>query len=89
MSFLKQYAGSESTTTPCHRICYRTRGVSPQQAEILTAIADGLSNAQIADRLGIGPDIVKVHVNALCTKLGAANRAEAVAIALRKHLLSI
>lgn len=62
MSFLKQYAGSESTTTPCHRICYRTRSVSPRQAESL---------------------------NALCTKLDAANRAEAVAIALRKHLLSI
>ena len=58
-----------------------------RQAEILTAIADGLSNTQIADKLGIGPDMVKVHVNALCTKLGAANRAEAVAIALRKHML--
>ena len=63
--------------------------LSPRQAEILTAIADGLSNVQIADKLGIGPDMVKVHVNALCTKLGAANRAEAVAIALRKHLLKI
>ena len=58
MSFLKQYAGSESTTTPCHRICYRTRGVSPRQAEILTGIADGLSNVQIADRLGIGHDMM-------------------------------
>ena len=63
--------------------------LSPRQSEILSAIADGFSNAQIAEKLGIGPDMVKVHVNALCTKLGAANRAEAVAIALRKHLLKI
>ena len=40
-----------------------------------------------AGRIAIQVKPVKVHVNALCTKLGAANRAEAVAIALRKHLL--
>ena len=48
MSFLKQYAGSESTTTPCHRICYRTRGVSPRQAEILTALCSKLGAANHA-----------------------------------------
>ena len=63
--------------------------LSPRQSEILSAIADGFSNAQIAEKLGIGPDMVKVHVNALCTKLGAANRSEAVAIAMRKQLLKI
>lgn len=63
--------------------------LSPRQTEILEAITRGLSNAEIAKLVGIGPDMVKHHVNALFQKLGAANRAEAVAIALRKHLLKI
>ena len=61
--------------------------LSPRQSEILEAIARGLSNADIAKQLDIGPDMVKAHVNALFQKIGAANRAEAVAIAMRKHLL--
>ena len=43
----------------------------------------------IAAKLGISSDAVNQHINAIRTKLGAANRAEAVAIALRKHLLKI
>jgi len=63
--------------------------LSPRQSEILAAIAHGLSNTDIATRLNIGIDMVKSHVNTLYRKIGAANRAEAVAIALRKHLLKI
>ena len=63
--------------------------LSPRQGEILEAIARGLSNADIAKQIGIGPDMVKAHVNALFQKIGAANRAEAVDIAHRKHLLKI
>ena len=63
--------------------------LSPRQTEILEAITRGLSNTEIAKLLGIGPDMVKLHINALFQKLGAANRAESVAIALRKHLLKI
>ena len=57
--------------------------------EILASIVRGLSNSDIACQLGISPRTVKDHLNGLFTKLGAANRAEAVAIALRKHLLKI
>ena len=63
--------------------------LSARQREILLSIARGLSNADIANQLGIGLYMVKEHVNALCNKLGAANRTEAVAIALRKHLLKL
>ena len=49
----------------------------------------GLTNADIAKQLDISVDAVKQHLNAVCEKLGAANRAEAVAIALRKQLLKI
>ena len=63
--------------------------LSQRQLEILASITKGLSNDDIAKQLGIGKASIKTHVLALFQKLGAANRAEAVAIALRKHLLKI
>ena len=63
--------------------------LSPRQLEILASITRGLSNNDIAKQLGIGKASIKTHVLALFQKLGAANRAEAVAIALRKQLLKI
>ena len=61
--------------------------LSPRQTEILHSIARGLSNPDIAKELEISLDMVKEHVSMLFAKLGAANRAEAVSIAGRKHLL--
>jgi len=63
--------------------------LSARQAEILHSIIRGLSNEDIARQLGISLPMVKEHVNATFAKLGAANRAEAVGIALRKHLLKL
>ena len=63
--------------------------LSDRQKCILDSITRGLSNADIAAQLGIGVQSVKNHLNLLFQKLGAANRAEAVAITLRKHLLKI
>lgn len=61
--------------------------LSPRQRQILESIARGLSNAQFALLLGISSESVKTHVANLFGKIGAANRSEAVAIALRAHLL--
>jgi len=61
--------------------------LSPRQSEILESMVRGLSNYDIAKQLGISLDMVKEHTTSLFTKIGAANRTEAVAIALRKHLL--
>ena len=63
--------------------------LSPRQHEILESITRGLSNAQIALQLNIGSESVKTHMTKLFEKLGAANRSEAVAIALRRNLLKI
>ena len=63
--------------------------LSPRQSEILRSIVRGLSNPDIAKQLGISLDMVKEHVETLFQKIGASNRAEAVSIALRKHLLKI
>ena len=63
--------------------------LSTRQREILAAITSGRSNKEIASDLGIRKDSVEDYLRTLFAKLGAANRTEAVAIALRKHLLKI
>ena len=63
--------------------------LSPRQQEILSSLTRGLTNEDIAKQLGISVPSVKTHLSALFNKLGVANRSEAVAIALRKHLLKI
>ncbi len=60
-----------------------------RQLEVLQSVVDGLGNKEIASKLNISTDAVKQHLNAICTKLGASNRVEAVSIALRRHLLRI
>ena len=60
-----------------------------RQMEILHSVTRGLTNRDIACQLGITIDCVKDHINSILLKIGAANRSEAVAIALRKHLLKI
>ena len=63
--------------------------LSPRQAEILASLARGLSNVDIATQLGISLNMVKEHTSSLFAKLGVANRAEAISLALRKHLLKV
>ena len=63
--------------------------LSPRQTDIMKSVIRGLTNEDIAKQLGISLPMVKEHVKALFAKIGAANRTEAVAIALRKHLLKI
>ena len=63
--------------------------LTTRQLEILESITQGLTNGDIAEKLSIRADSVNFHVMAILNKLGAANRAEAVAIAMRKHLLKI
>ena len=63
--------------------------LTPRQIEVLQSMTRGLTNRDIAAQLGIRQDRVNEHVAAILTKIGAANRTEAVAIALRKHLLKI
>ena len=63
--------------------------LTPRQLDVLTLMTRGLTNADIAAQLGISPDGVKFHITSILAKLGAANRAEAIAIALRGKLLHI
>lgn len=61
--------------------------LTDRQLTILELIIRGFSNLDIAKNLGIREDSVKKHTYAIYAKIGAASRTEAVAIALRKHLL--
>lgn len=63
------------------------KDLSPRQLQIIDGLTRGLSNAEIGEMLGIDRFTVKNHLVALFQKLGAANRSEAIAIALRKHLI--
>ena len=63
--------------------------LSPRQKEILQSVSHGLTNEAIAANLGISVPMVRQHLQALFAKIGASNRAEAVAIALRRMLLKI
>jgi pimeloyl-ACP methyl ester carboxylesterase/DNA-binding CsgD family transcriptional regulator len=61
-------------------------GLSLRELEVLRLIATGRSNAQIAETLVISPHTVVRHVSNILNKIGAANRAEATAYALRNGL---
>ena len=63
--------------------------LTDRQLQVLDSITRGLSNREISIQLGISQERIKQHLNVIYEKLGAANRTEAVAIALRKHLLKI
>ncbi|GAA1412736.1 DNA-binding response regulator [Glutamicibacter uratoxydans] len=54
-----------------------------REREVLAGIGDGLSNPQLAARLGIGESTVKTHVSAVLAKLGVSTRLQAAKIAYR------
>ncbi|WP_075001741.1 ATP-binding protein [Streptomyces qinglanensis] len=63
-----------------------TQGLTQREQEVLRLLAEGLSNRQIAARLHISPSTAGVHVSHILTKLHAATRTEAAAIAFRDGL---
>ncbi|GAA0911173.1 hypothetical protein GCM10009558_017130 [Virgisporangium aurantiacum] len=58
-----------------------------REREVLVLLADGLTNGQIAEKLYISQNTASVHVSHILTKLGVANRGQAVAAARRLGLV--
>ena len=56
-------------------------GLTVRQVDVLRMLASGGSNKEIAREMGISPGTVKNHLNAIFTKMGAANRTQAVMMA--------
>ncbi len=61
--------------------------LTERQIDILHSLARGQTNRDIALQMGLKPSGVRVHIDALLNKLGAATRTEAVAIAMRRQLI--
>lgn len=63
-------------------------GLTERETEVLTLVADGLSNQEIADRLGISTATVKTHINNLFAKTGVRDRVQAVRYAYQHGLVA-
>ena len=93
ISTIRSVAGGKTVISPdINRLLAEDPPIpvlTTRQAEVLQSMMRGLTNRDIAKQLGIRQDGVNEHVAAILAKIGAANRTEAVAIALRKHLLKL
>lgn len=63
--------------------------LSPREMEILRLIANGKSNREIASILEISEGTVRVHASNLFAKLGCGDRAQAVAVAFQRGIVSV
>ena len=66
-----------------------TEALTPREREVLTLLAQGLPNKEIAAHLVISQRTVKFHVSSIMGKLGATNRTEAVALAAQQGLVDL
>ena len=89
---LKKVMAGELAVSDAVRSAYEARkserGLTEREKEILVLVSKGCSNAEIGDILHLSPNTVKNHLKNLFEALGAADRAEAVAIGIRRGLFS-
>ena len=63
--------------------------LTPRELDVLKAVASGMSNKRIADRLAITEGTVKIHVTNILSKLAVSDRTEAVTAAIRRGILRL
>ena len=59
--------------------------LTPRQSEIIRLVAEGYRNAEIALALGVDEETVKTHMRKMLGRIGARNRAHAVALWLKSE----
>ena len=93
LSSIRKVADEKTVMSPEARRLMQEDPPAPKftdrQLGIIHSMMRGLTNHEIATQFNITPDCVKAHIKRVCNKIGAANRTEAVVIAIRKHLLKI
>jgi PAS domain S-box-containing protein len=62
--------------------------LTEKEQRVLILLAEGQSNVRIAEQLMISPSTVRFHVSSIFSKLGVTSRTEAVAMALRRHIIT-
>jgi NarL family two-component system response regulator LiaR len=78
---MKQVVSQPATTQP------RVPELTERESEVLTLVAQGLSNREIASKLVISEKTVKSHISNLLSKLGQEDRTKLAVYAIRKHLV--
>lgn len=84
------YPGGQDGASASYRISSwaekRSAGLTPRELDVLRLVAAGKSNKEIARAMGIGMQTVKTHVSHILAKMGAPDRAGAVARGFRQGL---
>lgn len=89
------YAGRATLSPEAAQSLVETANLPPvpgldlteREREVLSLMVDGLSNTQIAGKLGVSSSTIKSHVSNVLSKLGVASRTEAVSLALRTQIV--
>jgi DNA-binding NarL/FixJ family response regulator len=63
--------------------------LTPREVEVLGLVAKGMANKEIASKLGTASGTVKMHIQNILAKLGAADRTHAVTIAMERGILHL
>lgn len=66
-----------------------TASLSDRQLEILTYVAKGLNNREIAEMVNVSRDCIKAHLKTIFAKLGVASRSEAAALAVNRNMVKV
>ena len=85
------FSGEQRARARCWRkeVGARWESLTERERKVLQLLAEGLDNAVIAEALRVSVDTVRCHISHIYSKLGVADRAEAIVFVLRHKLIEI